>query len=239
MRPTTWTNGRHIKLIREQLSWTQEDLAAEARLSVRVIAKAEAGKSLAEETIYTLVRTFCAAGQAVQVPDLTTDPEKLARQIIQSYVVYQAEWVQHCRDIISPNLVAYMDGDPATNPIAGTYRGIDEFDALWRKFFAIFVRDGGSLGDNPQTRCDGNEVLVWGHEYIHTPGVPAKRPGFVMLRLLFERGQLVRFEDYYEANGMMFALNQVARQFPNEGWVKLLRHKATESLGGGSLDDVR
>jgi hypothetical protein len=42
---------------------------------------------------------------------------------------------------LSPDHVAFIDGDPATNPIAGTYHGIEEFNALWRRFFTLVSRE--------------------------------------------------------------------------------------------------
>src|SRR5262249_35192758 len=142
-----------------------------------------------------------------------------------------AECVPASREFLASDIVAYLDGDPATNPIAGTYRGIDEFEGLWRKFFALFVRDGGTLADAPQIRCQGNEVVAWGHENIRVRDVPPQPPGFVMLRMQFERGLMVRFEDYYESSGMMRALEQWSTEFPDAEWVQMMKSHADRSHG--------
>lgn len=219
-------NVQLLKDLRKRLRWTQETLADASSLSVRVIAKAEGGEEVSAKTVRLLVEAFGRAGQMIDEQELATNPEVLVRRFLKNYADYQADFVQHCLDFLSLDIVAFIDGDPATNPIAGTYRGLEEFDGLWRKFFAMFARAGGTLGDNPETRCIGNEVLAWGHEYVHLPEVPPEEPGFVMLRMTFEGGRMVRFEDYYESSGMMRVLHHYADQFPDAEWARLLREKA-------------
>lgn len=216
-------NAELLKLLRRELEWTQETLAHRADLSVRVIAKAEKGEAVSAATVKALAEAFRSAGKSVEPADFTVNPAKLARCFLKNYARYQADCVQHSLDIIAPEIVAYVDGDPAVNPIAGTYHGLEAFDGLWRKFFSIFDRAGGTLGDDPSIQCVGNEVLAWGHEDIHLIGVPSKWPGFVMTKFQFAGGKIVRFEDYYDATGMMFSLNHYAERFPDAPWAKILR----------------
>lgn len=218
-----WCNSELLKSLRRQLGWTQEDLAVQADLSVRVIAKAEAGKPVATRTIEALVRAFHRAGLDVQANEFTIDTEMLAREFLRNYAMHQANCVEHCLHILSPDIVAVLDGDPGTNPIAGEYHGLEEFDRLWKTFFGMFVRTGGTLADNPHTRLEGNEVIAWGHEHIHLPGMPTKDPGFVFLRMTFENGKMVRFVDHYEAAGMMRTLEKYCHEFPDAEWARQLR----------------
>jgi len=221
-------NGRAIKESRDRLGWTQEDLAAKAGLSVRVVAKAEAGGSISRSTREAIATAFSQANLTVSAQDLARDPAELAVQFLRNYVKYEAECVQHSLDIISSEIYAYIDGDPATNPIAGEYRGIEEFDGFFRKFFSCFVRSGGDM-ENPETRVIGNEVIAWGFENIHLPNITPTTPGFVMLKMRFEAGRMVRFEDYYESSGMMWALRHFAKKYPDTEWAKTLRSKAASS----------
>lgn len=230
MDADTWFNAQLLKALRKELGWTQEELAARADLSVRVVAKAEAGQVVSAKTRRALVAALKRSGKEVGEADLTCNPERLVRAFIQNYVEHQAECVTKSREMISPDIVAFVDGDPSTNPIAGTYRGIDEFDGFWRKFFAIFVRDGGTLGEESQLRCIGNEVFVWGHEHIRVPEAAPQPAGFVMLRIRVEGGKMVYFEDRYEANGMMRQLDEWSREFPAAEW---LRHFDREVLADG------
>lgn len=221
-------NAQLVKFLRKELGWTQEELGARAELSARVIAKAEAGQSISRRTIDALVAAFVAGGKSVTTADLIADPESLTRQFLKNYAEHEANCVEASRHLISPDILVYVDGDPASNPIAGTYRGIEAFDGMFRKFFSIFVRDGGTLSENPQIRTIGNEVVAWGHEFIRVAEVEPQPPGFVMLRIRFADGLMTHFEDYYEASGMMRALRQWSREFPDAPWVATLQSQAEQ-----------
>lgn len=227
MAEDKWFNAQLLKSIRDEIGWTQEKLAAASELSVRVIAKAEKGDGVAPRTVEALVTTLRQAGQTVEPADFMINPETLALRFVRNYAAHQADCVQQSLDIISPDIVAFVAGDPANNPIAGTYRGIEEFDGLWRKFFAIFVRDGGSLTEQPLVRLIGKEVFVWGQEHIRIPESGPTPPGFVALRMRFEGGLMTYFEDHYEAYGMMRQLEEWAREFPDGEW---LQHVDREKL---------
>jgi transcriptional regulator with XRE-family HTH domain len=224
-----WLNAKRLKELREELKWSQETLAKRSDLSLRVIAKAEGGRSIAPRTIESLIKAFRDAGIIIESGDLTTDFETLARQFLHNYVAHQPECAQESISFISPDIIAFVDGDPATNPIAGTYRGFKEFDGLWRKFFSIFVRDGGSLGENPEIKSIGNEVLAWGYECIRVPEAGPRPGGFVMLRMRFEGGLMTYFEDHYETFGMMRQLHEWAEEFPDAGWIDILNAGALQA----------
>lgn len=222
-------NGQYLKRLRESRGWTQAKLAALSGFARRTIVKAEAGQSIDAHTLEVLAQTLCEGGAKVSATDLSSDPASLVRRFLKNYATHQADCVQHCLDIISPDIVAVVDGDPVANPIAGTYRGIEEFDGFWRKFFAMFARAGGTLGETPNVLCLGREVIVWGHEYIHLPEVAPEMAGFVMLRILFENGKMIRFEDYYESTGMMNRIHQHLDQFPDAAWARIVREHASKN----------
>ncbi len=203
-------------------------MATQSDLSVRVIAKAEAGGPISKRTAEKLASTFREAGALVTVADLLANPATLARQFLANYVQYQGDCVQHSLDILSPDIVAYVEGDPATNPIAGEYRGLDEFDRFFKTFFGIFVRDGGMLDDPPMI-ANRNDVIVWGREYVRIPEAPPQKGGFVMLRMRFERGKMVRFDDHYEVSGMMLTLKKWAHEYPNGAWLQLVEQEALQA----------
>lgn len=217
-----WFNAQLLKSIRDEIAWTQEKLADRAGLSVRVVAKAEKGEGIALRTVLSLVEALRNAGKLVEPADFMINPQVLAQRFLDNYAAHQAECVQYSLDILSPEIVVFVAGDPATNPIAGTYHGLEEFDGLWRKFFAIFVRDGGSLVEQPLMRSVGREVFAWGQEYIRVPESGPMPPGFVALRMRFEGGLMTYFEDHYEASGMMWQLEAWASEFPDAQWIQHL-----------------
>ena len=222
-------NGQLIKHFRKLLGSTQEELAAQSDLSIRVIAKAEAGGTLDHATLEAISAAFREQGHAVMLADLAADPAALAMKFIRNYAHFHADCVAHSRDFLSPEIVAFVDGDPAANPIAGLYHGIDEFDQLWRKFFAIFIRDDGTLPD-ATPMVVGNDVIVWGHEQIRIPEVPPQPAGFVMVKMTFANGLMVRLEDYYESTGMVRALREWSEEYPEAEWNKLIPGEAMRPL---------
>jgi transcriptional regulator with XRE-family HTH domain len=214
-------NGRIIKHYREKCRCSQIELAERAGFGRRVIAKAEAGGPVERATIEAIAQAFTEAGHDVSAADLQADPEALTRRFLRNYIRYEVDCVQKSLDIVSPDIVAVIDGDPATNPIAGEYRGLAAFEEFWRKFFQLFVRDGGTL-DDPQILAVGNDVIAWGKEYIRVREVPPQPAGFVMVRARFKDGLMVRFEDYYDEAGMMRVLRSWAEDYPAADWTEML-----------------
>lgn len=222
-------NVQYVKDLRNRLGWTQDELALASDLSLRLIAKAEGGEEVSVKSVRAITAAFRSAGFAIDESEIAINPEVLARRLLQSYATNHAEFVEQCLDFLSPDIVTFVDGDPSTNPIAGTYRGLDEFRSLWRKYFSIFVRDGGSLGECPEIRVIGSEVFAWGHECIRVPEVPPGPPGFVSLRMRFKKGLLTYFEDRYEQFGMMYRLKAWAEEFPEADWLQYLNLEALSS----------
>lgn len=226
---TTSLNAQFLKSLRKELAWTQTDLAINAGLSVRVVAKAEAGEPVSQGTVRALVEAFQHAGKQLAAGDLVSSPEMLVRQFLHNYARYRADCVEHSRHFISPDIVALVDGDPSSNPLAGEYRGIEAFASFFRKFFTIFVHDGGTLSDAPEIRCVGNEAFAWGHEAIRVPQAEPQSGSFVMLRMRFDGGVMTYFEKRYEAGHVMLQLDEWVCRFPDAAWVKQVSHSDLSS----------
>lgn len=221
-----WFNAEFLKSLRHELGWTQTDLSKKSGLSVRVIAKAESGKKIADRTIRSLVNTLREAGQDVNRDDLTFDPRIIVQKFLTNCHQYGRDGVSKSRDFFASNVRLQMDGDPLTNPLAGTYHGIEEFEALLYKFYDIFVRDGGTLGDLTQMRLIGQEVIAWGHEYIRVPEAPLSLPNFTMLRVEFANGLIVRVDNFYESAGLMNRVETWAKLFPHASWIRYFNRDA-------------
>jgi transcriptional regulator with XRE-family HTH domain len=226
MSRNTRINSRFLKALRTELGWTQTDLARHAKVSVRVVAKGEAGDPISAKSVSALAEAFVNAGKHVTRADFITSLEDIVREFLKNYTVYQADCVEKSRHLISPRIIAIIDGDPATNPIAGEYQGIDEFAGFFKKLFAIFVRDGGTLDVSPEIRVFGNEVFVWGHEAVRVPQADPQPAGFVMLRMHFEEGLMTYFENRYESNGMMLQLDKWSQKFPDAEWLAQVNRAA-------------
>jgi transcriptional regulator with XRE-family HTH domain len=230
MDADSWFNAKLLKFLRKELNWTQKELAQRTQLAVSVISKAEAGLAIPQEAVEKVVQALVAAGKNVTCDELACNPLALARKFLQNYAEYGADGIERSREFLAPDIDIHMDGDPITNPLAGNYRGIEQLDAIFRKFFAIFIRDGGTLGDPSQMKLVDQEVFAWGHEYVRVAQAPPQLPGFVMLKMKFAGGLMVRFEDYYEASGMMARIEDWAKLYPNAEWIK---HFDLEMLSKG------
>lgn len=213
-------NAQLLRSIRHELGWTQLDLAERTNLSVRVIAKAEAGKVVAGRTIRSLVETLRSVGKEVTCDDFAFDPRTKVQRFLQKCNTYKREAITQSRDLLARNVQLHMDGNPINNPLAGTYQGLEELEALLDKYHDIFVRDGGTLGDITQMRLVGQEVIAWGHEYIRVPEAPPSLPSFTMLRVQFQDGLISRMENYYEAAGLMSRIEQWSKMYPHARWLK-------------------
>jgi transcriptional regulator with XRE-family HTH domain len=220
MDTESWFNAQLLKSVRKDLGWTQLELAERTKLSVRVIAKAEAGKGVAERTIGLIVETLRIAGKNVTCDDFMCDPRGKVQRFLHNCNLYKTDAVTKSRELLSRNVLLHMDGNPLSNPLAGTYQGWEEFEALLHTYHDIFVRDGGTLGDLTQMRLFGQEVIAWGHEYIRVPEAPPSSPSFVMLRILFKDGVIDRIENFYEASGLMSRVEAWAKQYPHASWLK-------------------
>lgn len=238
----TWFNAQLLKTIRRELGWTQLELAKRADLSVRVIAKAESGRGVSNRTMNTLVRVLREAGKDITYDDFTGDPRSIVQKFLQNCQTYKKNALSQCRGLVAPDIVIHMDGNPLVNPLAGTYQGIEEFEALLYKYYDIFVCDGGTLGDFTQMRLIGQEVIAWGHQYVRVPEAPPSLPSFTMLRIVFREGAIARIDSYYEAAGLMSRVEAWARMYPEAAWLKYFdidalrtgpRRRAGIHLGGG------
>jgi transcriptional regulator with XRE-family HTH domain len=220
METETWFNAQLLKSIRKDLGWTQLELAERTNLSVRVIAKAEAGTGIANRTVRMLVETLRKAGKDVSCDDFECDPRAKVQRFLQNCNTYKKDAISRSKGLLARSILVYMDGNPINNPLAGTYQGVEEFEALLHKYHDIFVRDGGTLGDLTQMRAIGQEVIAWGHEYIRVPEAPPSLPSFTMLHIHFKDGLIARIDNYYEAAGMMSRIDVWSKMYPHARWLK-------------------
>src|SRR6476646_3797432 len=133
-------NGPLLRHFREKRGWTQDELATRAGYSKRVIAKAEAGGSLHQDTVDVLASALSTDGECVYPEDLLASPKALARRFVETYRRFEHELAIRYRDFLSDHLVCIVGSEDPSVPLAGTYQGPDGFDRYCRKFFEIFER---------------------------------------------------------------------------------------------------
>lgn len=225
-RQPVFFNAPLLKEVRQKLGWTQRELAKHSNLSVRVIAKAEAGGSVGIRTLKILEQTLNDVGEKITVEDLRRNPCLTVATFLSNYSKYGKRSVAASSEILAQQINVSMDGDCLLNPLSGTYKGRDEFEALLYKFFDIFVRDSGTLGDPTQIRLAGREVIAWGHEFVRVPESPPSLPTFMMLRFEMRRGLITQIHWYYDAAGLMSRLEAWSKLYPHAAWINCFDRNA-------------
>lgn len=194
---------------------TQEDLAAAAGLSTRVVAKAEAGGGLSATTLQALADCLSLPDEPVHAEDLAFDPLEIAAEFFRHYADHEAEMVDQCRPFLDPNMTAFVAGEVGSNPIAGTYEGLTGFEHFVRTFFHYFERPDKVMFREPDLVLEGKVVTAWGYERLNLRGMPPLPPpgGLLLIKLFFDCGKIVRFEDYYDVIGVSERLVQQMEEY--------------------------
>ena len=203
-------NGELLRYFREQLGWTQDELARRAGYSKRVIAKAEAGGSLHPDTLEVLAATLSMSGKRVYPEGLAASPKALAERYVEAYRRYEHELAARCKEFLADDMVCIVGGGDPSVPLSGTYHGPDGFDSYCRKFFEIFERPDKNLYQ-PKIVAEGNHVVATGWELIRLkaiPNNPSEPPGWLVQDMQFSRGKLVRLELLFDTTGFGAALTR-------------------------------
>jgi transcriptional regulator with XRE-family HTH domain len=192
-------NGEQLRYFRNRRQLTQEELADLAGLSVRVLAKAEAGAAVRPDTIELLAEALSDPKQVVFPEDLVCDPRTLALKFFRSYAIDERQLVARCQGILADDVIAIMAGDPAEIPFSGRYEGVDGMDRLWGQFFRTVWRPDKLMAAVPYVLAvEGNYVLSIAKEIADLPGMPSMGPQSLFNTLRFERGKIVHFETHFD-----------------------------------------
>lgn len=228
-QPTfTWIDELHppyktcvpdvLKHFLKQKNWTQQELAEKAGYSLRLISKAMSGNSISRNTIIDIAEALSSAEQTLHLEDLIVDPVVFARKYIDAFYIHQSEAIKVIEHFLCEETVFYVQGDPSDIPFAGEFRGIDGVDRMIRSFFTVLeVPENYDHSERYQYLADGNQVVVWGESWIQPLGIPLDEPVVISLRMTFQKGKLIRFEDRYDVKSA------------NESMAKLRRARGEEA----------
>ncbi len=130
--------SERMKYYRNNLGWTQDELARRSGYSDRLIRKAEGGHSLSFETIQNLAEALCCNGALVSADDLISSPKK-------SFQNFLDFGFSHCEDIRLIHEIATADCELEFNgdarvPLTGTWLGVEGL-FRWLKLFREYVFD--------------------------------------------------------------------------------------------------
>ena len=208
-------NGAMIIATRKVCHWTQEDLAVETELSVRVVRKAESGGEVRFSTLMTIADVLRDAGANIKAGDLCTDPVEVVKAFVEAYRVHEDQMVPHVRHLLSEDLVTFVAGDPAIIPFAGRFNGPDGLSEFWTRYFSLVERhDKNAL--NLQYFVNGPEVVAYGTEKTRIKGHTTDEPSWLCLKFDISGGIITRFEDYFDTQSAQKYLQQFQQRMEVE-----------------------
>lgn len=221
-------HGALIVASRKSVGLSQEALAEQADLSVRVVRKAESGDSVRFSTLMMIADVLNRRGVAVKPGDLCTDPVEVVRTFIEAYRRHEEGMVREIRHLLSEDMITFVAGDPTVIPFAGTFHGPDGLAEFWSRFFALVERyDKDAL--KLQCFVNGSEVVAYGTEKARIKGHTTDEPSWLCLKFDVSGGIITRFEDYFDT--------QSAQRYLHDFQSKLEQFGADEAVsvsGSGS-----
>jgi transcriptional regulator with XRE-family HTH domain len=159
-------SSEKLKKMRKQARLTQEELAALAECSDRVVRKAEAGGSLRYDTIELLCSALTECGVPVAAEDLIAANLLKAQQLVASFRRYGRTAGNHFPIFfLSGDLEFFVAGDASVIPFAGQWNGRKGFEKFLDTFFDCVHPDPSS--DDSRYAESKNHVVASWHDRWH------------------------------------------------------------------------
>ncbi len=210
LKRSVQVNGELVRFYRRQRGWTQEQLADVAGYTVRVIRKAEASQSLRPDTIEVLAEALSGLDWKISPEDLISSPIQMARAVIDAYRHQERQVVANVHGLLHEDLSVYAAGEEVGLPFAGSYSGVDGFDAFFGRYFESFMRPDKELFQ-PVFYSQGNEVILHGQEAVQANDSPDVISSWIFIKFRFERGLLISYENFYDTARAAVYLNTLGR----------------------------
>lgn len=192
-------NAELVTQLRADRGWTQRELAQTAGYSERLICKAESGQPVSASTVADLADALSTPQARVYPEDLIADPVAMAKAYIAAEYEHPHDIVDHLAHFLDENITMRLNGDPALFPFAGEHHGIEEVRQAYRTFYSM-IEPPPNHDWRPWYKFvgQGNEVMVWGKNWMGPIGQPLERPMELVHRFVFQRGKLVLKEVLFD-----------------------------------------
>ena len=200
-------NRDFLRQLRLRNGWTQADLARRAGYSERLISKAEAGAPIARETISDLAEALSSEEEKLHWEDLACDPIQLAQRYIYAFHIHKKNTIDVLEDMIDPEVVFRIAGNPTEIPFAGEHHGIEAVRQSFHTFFSVLEVPNHDFETCFQYISQGPNAIIWGQSWIHPIGRPLPAPIQISNLLKFRRGKLVFLDDCYDTAAGAACLN--------------------------------
>lgn len=147
--------GALIRQHRMRLGLTQAQLAMRTGFGERVIRKAEAGEAVNRYTLEVLAVALSHPERQVSVSELSGEPLAVAQAFVNAYHRHGVEAARHCAPFMADDHLLVVHADSFDLPFAGSWRGVDGFDAMLRAAYALFEPVEERVD---RWFCEGNRV---------------------------------------------------------------------------------
>jgi transcriptional regulator with XRE-family HTH domain len=206
-------NPQLLKHLRESKNWTQAELSKATGYSIRLISKAEAGRSISPVAIDTLAEALSTSVQTIYPEDLISDPVLLAKAYVAALYIHQKNIFEAIKHFVDDDIFLRVSGDPAIIPFAGQYRGIAEFERGLSILFLILEAPVNHDHEPWYTYvATGNRVAVWGKTWLHPIGIPTNEPMPICYLMKFRRGKLFQIAKRFDTLQAAKALFKIGVQ---------------------------
>lgn len=193
-------NGGLVSFLRQKRGWTQRELAKQSGYSERLVSKAEASQPISASTVSDLADTLSDGDDLVHPEDLVSDPVAMAKAYIAAEYEHPGNNVDRIRHFLDENVVMRLNGDPEVIPFAGEHHGIEGVQRAYDIFFSLIeVPPNHDWRPWYKFASQGNEVIVWGQNWMGPIGHPLTKPLQLVHRFVFRRGKLVIKEVLFDA----------------------------------------
>lgn len=189
-------NSQLLRSIRHELGWTQERLAGQSGLCVRVIAKAESAEIVSPRTVDSIIGAITRAGVTISVGDLIGEPKELGRAFLANYSAFGADLIRQSLDILAPDIEVSVRCVGPFPSIVRVLRGVDDLDSTWRDVLRDHVRVAGEQTIDWAMRVCGGEVIAWGNDTYRAAVEPPLTRCLFVLQMRFDAGRMRSLNAY-------------------------------------------
>ena len=193
-------NSDILMFFRTRRGFSQQKLAERTDLSVRVISKAEAGQAISNGSVAKIAGALRTNAQEVFPEDLISFPLELSKRFIAAQFELKEDMMDLVGEMVDPKAIFRIVGDPERIPFAGTHQGVRAYRRSLKKYFQIVeIPDNFDHHSAFEYFTNGTEVVSWGTTLVR-PAESSDEPEPIQhrIRMRFQRGRLISFEDIYD-----------------------------------------
>lgn len=190
------TNGQLVRYYREQLGWTQLQLAMHSGLSERVVRKAEAGGSVRAETLEILAEALSSPRLSLHPADLSAEPVAVCQAFVRGYLEHGVESARRCAHLFAPDIVLKIHTDAENLAFGGEFHGVDGIDRMLRDALRQFTSVSEDFG---RWTSDGQRVMALRRQVLRAADSSDLLETWIVHEYVVEKGLIARIDTYIDS----------------------------------------